>query len=74
MANGDLLALAERSGWQVLLKMDQGMPYQQNLAGRRISLVIIRARSNRLPDLLAHVPAVLSALRAIKPGEAVRIG
>ena len=33
-ANGELMALAERSGWQVLLTMDRGMPYQRNLVGR----------------------------------------
>jgi hypothetical protein len=72
-ANGELLVLAERSGWQVLLTMDQGMPYQQNLAGRTISLGIIRAKSNRLADLLPLVPAVRAALRSLKPGQAVRI-
>jgi predicted nuclease of predicted toxin-antitoxin system len=74
VANGELLALAERSGWQVLLTMDQGMPYQQNLAGRSISLAIIRAKSNRLPDLLPHVPAILAALRSFRPGEVIPIG
>jgi hypothetical protein len=74
MANGELLALAERSGWQVLLTMDQGMAYQQNLAGRTISLAIIRAKSNRLPDLLPHVPAILAALRSLGLGDVVRIG
>lgn len=73
-ANGELLSLAERSGWQVLLTMDQGMPYQQNLAGRMISIAIIHAKSNRLPDLLPHVPAILTAFRSIKQGQAVRIG
>ena len=29
-ANGELLTLAERSDWQVLLTMDQGMIYQQS--------------------------------------------
>ena len=72
--NGELLVLAERSGWQVLLTMDQGMPYQQNIAGRAISLVIIHAPSNRLPDLLPHVPAILTALCSIRRGQAVRIG
>ena len=72
-ANGELLRLAERSGWQVLLTMDKAMPYQQNLAGGTISLVIIRAQSNRLPDLLLRLPAVLAALRSIKRGQAVRI-
>ena len=72
-ANGELFRLAERAGWQVLLTMDQAMPYQQNLADRTISLVIIHAQSNRLPDLLLRVPAVLAALRSIKRGQAVRI-
>ena len=74
MANGELLTLAERSGWQVLLTMDQGMPYQQNLAGRTISLAIVHAKSNRLPDLLPCVPAILSALRSLGLREVVRIG
>ena len=73
-ANGELLTLAERSGWQVLLTMDQGMPYKQNLVGRTISLTIIHAKSNRLPDLLPHVPAILAALNSIERGQAVRIG
>jgi len=72
-ANGQLLELAEQAGWQVLLTMDRGMPYQQNLAGRTLSLAIIRARSNRLPDLLPHVPAILAALPALKPGEVIQI-
>ena len=73
-ANGDLLVLAERSGWQVLLTMDQGMAYEQNLAGRTISVVIIRAKSNRLPDLLPHVTAISAALSSLRPGEVIRIG
>ena len=72
--NGELLALAERSGWQVFLTMDRGIPYQQNPAGRTISLAIIRAKSNRLPDLLPHVPEILAALPTLKPGGAIEIG
>jgi predicted nuclease of predicted toxin-antitoxin system len=73
-ANGELLTLAERSGWQVLLTMDHGMPSQQNLAGRTICLAIIRAKSNRLTDLLPQVPAILEGLSSLKPGEVVQIG
>ena len=72
-ANGELLALAQNSGWQVLLTMDRGMPYQQNLAGRAISLAVIRAPSNRLPDLLPHVPEILAALPTLEPGEVIQI-
>jgi hypothetical protein len=50
------------------------MPYQQNLASRTISLAIIRAKSNRLPDLLPHVPAILAALPSLKPNEVIQIG
>ncbi len=73
-ANGELLTRAEQSGWQVVLTMDKGMPYQQNLEGRTISLVIIRARSNRLSDLLPHGPAILTALLSLKSGEVLQIG
>jgi Domain of unknown function (DUF5615) len=72
--NGELLTLAERAGWQVLLTMDQGLPYQQNLTGRTISLGIICARSNRLPDLVPHVARILTVLRSIQRGQTVRIG
>lgn len=71
--NGELLALAERTGWEVFLSIDQGIQYQQNLAGRTLSLIIIRAKSNRLADLLPLVPGILGALRGIKPGRLVRI-
>ena len=72
--NGSLLTLAESSGWQVLLTMDRDMPYQQNLANRTISIVIIRSKSNRLADLLPQVPAILAALPSLGPGEVIRIG
>jgi hypothetical protein len=73
-ANGELLALAERSGWQALLTMDQGIIYQQNLSGRTISLIVIHAKSNRLADLLPHAPAILASLQSIETGQVIRIG
>lgn len=74
LGNGELLTLAERSGWQILLTMDQGIPYQQNLDGRSISILVIRAKSNRLADLLPHVSEILNSLQSIKPSQAVKIG
>jgi hypothetical protein len=73
-ANGELLALAEQAGWQVLVTVDQAMAHEQNMAHRNIALVVIFAKSNRLPDLLPHVPNVLAVLNAAKPGQIIRAG
>jgi hypothetical protein len=51
--NGELLAIAESSGFQVFLTLDRGLEYQQNLQGRNIAILLIRVQSNRLADLLA---------------------
>ncbi len=41
LSNGDLLTQAERAGFDVLLTAEKNMRYQQNLAGRRIALVVL---------------------------------
>jgi len=56
LKNGDLLTAAETAKFDVLLTMDQGIEYQQNLSGRSIAIIIFRTKSNRLKDLLPHVP------------------
>ena len=72
--NGALLSLAEASGFEVFLTMDKGLPYEQNLTGRRIAVIIVSAKSNRLADLLPHVPACLSIISSIQPSQLVRVG
>jgi hypothetical protein len=72
--NGDLLSLAEAAGFDLFITMDKGLEYQQNLAGRGIAVLIVRARSNRLRDLLPHLEACRSIMRSIRPGEVVRVG
>ncbi len=71
--NGELLLLAQRD-FEDFITLDKGIPYQQNLAGFSIAILVIRAGSSRLVDILPHIPACMAALRAIKPGEIVRIG
>jgi len=72
--NGELLSLAEKSGFQVFLTLDRGLEYEQNLERRSIAIILIRAKSNRLADLLPHCPEILRALRSIQPGELVKVG
>jgi hypothetical protein len=72
--NGELLTLAEAAGFDVLVTVDRGLPHQQNLTGRKIALLVVHAVSNKLNDMLPHMPACLSALRSIEPGQTVRVG
>lgn len=71
--NGELLRLAQ-GRFQVLVTLDKGLPYQQNLAKTNISVLLIRARSNRIDDVLPHIPDCLAALRSIGPGQVVYVG
>lgn len=73
LKNGELLAAAESARFDVFLTVDQGIEYQQNLAARKIAIVIFRSRSNRLKDLLPLVPACLTSIQSIQPGQIVRI-
>ena len=71
LKNGQLLFEAERAGYDLFLTVDQGIPDQQNLAGRKISVLIIRARTNQIEDLLPVSSAILTVLQKIQPGEIV---
>ena len=71
--NGELLSLAEGAGFQVFLTLDRGLEYQQNLDARNISVVLIRARSSRLLDLVPKVTEILKALEVVQPGRLVHV-
>jgi predicted nuclease of predicted toxin-antitoxin system len=71
--NCELLRLAE-GRWEVLLTDDQNIKYQQNMAGRSVAILILRAKSNRIVDLLPLMPACSEALLTIEPGQVVEVG
>lgn len=67
--NGMLLKLAEANGYEALITIDRGMETQQNLLGRKISVVILKGRSGRLQDLVPLISECLRALSDIQPGQ-----
>jgi predicted nuclease of predicted toxin-antitoxin system len=73
-SNGELLALAEKAGFQVLLPLDHGIAWQQNLRLRSIAIVLIRTKSSRLADLLPRVLDILKVLSSLQPGQLVKVG
>lgn len=42
LRNGDLIGSAEEEGFDVLVTVDKSMQYQQNLDGRKISIIILK--------------------------------
>jgi len=71
--NGELLAEAETE-FDVLVTVDTNLLYQQNLAGRRLAIVVLQSSSNRLEHLRQYFPALALALEKIKSGEIVQDG
>ena len=66
LSNGDLLSAAERAGFEVMLTADQHIRHQQNLAGRRLALVVLS--SPAWPVVKDHTPAINAAIDAATQG------
>ncbi len=74
LENGALLTAAENAKFDVLLTVDRGLEFQQDLRHRNIAIVILCAKSIRLKDLLPHIAATLVQLESIRPGQIVNVG
>jgi len=72
--NGELLSLAERAGYDAFLTLDRGIEYEQNLQRGGMAVILVRTKSNRLADLLPHVPGILKSLTSIKRGQLIHVG
>ncbi len=57
----------------MLVTMDNGLPTQQNLAQFDLAVVVLRARSKRLDDLVPLIPEIERRLPNLRPGQAIRI-
>ncbi len=66
LRNGDLLSAAEDAGFDILLTTDKNMRYQQNLAGRKIAVVVLGQQ--QWPRLRPLVQRVVEAVNAATPG------
>jgi len=66
LKNGDLLTAAEGAGFDVLLTTDKNLRYQQNISGRKITVVILGRQ--QWPQLKPHVQRVVDAINAAAVG------
>jgi hypothetical protein len=65
--NGALLRAAEDAAIDVLLTTDQGIQYQQNLAGRNIAIVVLTG-TTRWMRVRLHLDRIAVAVNAATPG------
>ena len=64
--NGDLLKAAEAEGFEAMITTDQNLRYQQDLGGRRLSILVLMTTDWR--RIRPHTNTVVYAIGNLKPG------
>ena len=59
--------------FELLVTTDANLQYQQNLKERSFAVIVLRATTNRLPDLVELVPELLKSVGRAKPGQVLEI-
>jgi predicted nuclease of predicted toxin-antitoxin system len=67
ITNGELLTLAEREGFDVLVTNDKNIIAQQNLRGRNIAIIVLP--TNRRREVMALAPRIANAIKRVQPGQ-----
>jgi hypothetical protein len=65
--NGALLAAAEQAAFDLLLTTDRRIRYQQNLAGRKLAIVVLTG-STKWSRVRLHFGFIVAAVNAATPG------
>ncbi len=71
LQNGELIAAAESAGFAVFVTTDRNLKYQQNLAVRRLAIVVLLTTS--WPRIRAASTPVVLAVNASLPGGYVEV-
>jgi hypothetical protein len=71
LSNGELLKQAESQGFEVLVTTDQNLRHQQNLAQRRIAIVVLTSTS--WPRIQNVARRVVDAVDGSKPNGYIEI-
>lgn len=71
--NGELLALLEANGFDLMLTADANIKSQQNLSNRNISIIVLRSRNNRLATHLEMLDDIQEAISKTWKGELMEV-
>ncbi len=69
MKNGALLKNAEAAGFGALITLDDDIEPEQNMAGRKISILVLKPSAQGKRATRALAGPVLRALHDLGPGE-----
>ena len=67
LENGELLRRAEEDGYEVIVTTDQSIPYQQNLTGLRLAIVVLLTPA--WPRVRHRTEEIRRAIEDVNPGE-----
>jgi predicted nuclease of predicted toxin-antitoxin system len=74
LKNGELLRLAADAGFDAFVTADRNLQYQQNAAGLRLGVIVLKAPSIMIEDLLPLLPRLAAALsNGVAPGQVLRL-
>ena len=71
LKNGDLLRMAEKNGYDVLITTDQNLRYQQNLSERQLAIIVLLSTS--WPRMQSHITPIQQAVSQIRPNDYIEI-
>jgi predicted nuclease of predicted toxin-antitoxin system len=60
--------------FDAFVTVDKNLRFQQNLRGRPFRIVLLRAHSNALENLVPLLPGLLAALAEMQPGDLRVVG
>jgi predicted nuclease of predicted toxin-antitoxin system len=69
--NSELVMLAEKNAFDVLITSDKNIYAQQNLRGRKLALVVLP--TNRRRDIMERTSAIVDTIERIMPRQYVSL-
>jgi hypothetical protein len=71
LADGELLRLARRNGFHVLITTDKNLPFQNNLVATGMSVLVVN--TNSIARLSRHADLVRSAVESLGANDYARV-
>ena len=69
--NGELLNLLSSNGFEILITLDKGIYQQQNLTKFSVTVILIRAKSNKYEDIQPILPKLYACFSERPEGKLI---